>query len=197
MHVDVDISNIADHVNLGGIDQPVIGQRHVIHDVRLHEGEVNLLAGLIQQEDTKTVTGIPGLSSIPLLRRLFTGESVTHKRDELMIALIPHVIRRTEITPENLKGIAVGNATTIKLNYGQPKPDEVAAPKGPGAGVQGPGAGTQGPGAGGQGPGRGGVEGSSEAALRNKANLGRGALNPRGLRRWAEGSRRVWRGPRR
>ena len=152
MHVDIDISNIAGQVNLGGINQPIIGQRHIVHDVRLHEGEVNLLAGLIQSQDDKTVTGIPGLASIPILGRLFSGESVDHNRDEIMIALIPHIIRKTEITPENLRGIAVGNATTIKLNYAQPKPDEVGG-QGSGAGGQGPGAGGQGPGAGGQGPG--------------------------------------------
>ena len=159
LHVDVDISNIAGQVNLGGINQPIIGQRHIVHDVRLHEGEVNLLAGLIQSQDDKTITGIPGLASIPILGRLFSGSSVDHNRDEIMIALIPHVIRKTEITPENLRGIAVGNATSIKLRYAPPKPDEVAAPRagqGPGAGGQGPGVGGQGPGVGSQGPGAGG-----------------------------------------
>jgi len=128
MHVDVDISNIAGQVNLGGINQPIIGQRHIVHDVRLHEGEVNLLAGLIQSQDDKTVTGIPGLASIPLLGRLFSGQSMDHNRDEIMIALIPHIVRKTEVTPENLRGISVGNATTIKLNYAPAKPEEAARP---------------------------------------------------------------------
>ena len=48
-------------MNLGGIDQPIIGQRKVAHDIRMHEGEVNLLGGLINQQDTQQVTGIPGL----------------------------------------------------------------------------------------------------------------------------------------
>ena len=77
MHIDLDISTVSGHVNLGGIDQPIIGQRKVQHDIRMHEGEVNLLGGLINQQDSKQVTGIPGLSSIPLLRRLFTGESLS------------------------------------------------------------------------------------------------------------------------
>src|SRR5262249_51895259 len=77
MHVDLDISSVNGQVNLGGINQPIIGQRRVSHDLRVHEGEISLLGGLIQQQDNKTVTGIPGLSSIPLLRRLFSGESET------------------------------------------------------------------------------------------------------------------------
>ena len=40
MHVDLDISSVTGHVNLGGIDQPIIGQRKVSHDIRMHEGEV-------------------------------------------------------------------------------------------------------------------------------------------------------------
>ena len=128
MHVELDISNVSGTVNLGGLNQPIISQKKVIHDIRMREGEVNLLGGLIVQQEDKTVTGIPGLSSIPLLRRLFTGESVDHSRNELMIALIPHIIRRPDITPENLRGISVGNATTIKLNYG-PRPEETPAPK--------------------------------------------------------------------
>jgi general secretion pathway protein D len=127
MHVNLDISNVSGHVNLGGIDQPIIGQRKVEHDIRMHEGEVNLLGGLIQVQDSKQVTGIPGLSSVPILRRLFSGESVDHQRSELMIALIPHIVRRPDLTPDNLRGIAVGNATSIKLNYAPPQP-EAAAP---------------------------------------------------------------------
>jgi len=128
MHVELDISNVSGTVNLGGLNQPIISQKKVIHDIRMREGEVNLLGGLIVQQEDKTVTGIPGLSSIPLLRRLFSGESIDHSRNELMIALIPHIIRRPDITPENLRGISVGNATTIKLNYG-PRTEEAPAPK--------------------------------------------------------------------
>jgi general secretion pathway protein D len=117
MHIDLDISSVAGTVNLGGIEQPIIQQNKVSHDLRVKEGEVSLLAGLVQQQESKTVTGIPGLSSIPLIRRLFSGQSVDRSKSDLMIALIPHIVRRPDITPENLKGIAVGNATTIKLNY--------------------------------------------------------------------------------
>src|SRR5450759_5662286 len=59
----------------------------------MRAGEVSLLAGLVNQQDTKSTTGIPGLSGIPILRRLFTGESLDRNRSELMIAIIPHVVR--------------------------------------------------------------------------------------------------------
>ncbi len=123
IHVDLNINSVSSYVNLGGISQPVISQKKISHDIRMREGEVGLLGGLINVQETKTVTGIPGLSSIPLLKRLFSGESSEHDRSELMIVLIPHVIRRPDITPENLRAIAVGNFATVKVNYA-PKPAE-------------------------------------------------------------------------
>ena len=129
MHVDLDISNIAGQVNLGGINQPIIGQRKIAHDIRLHEGEVSLLGGLIQYAGRQNGHRHSRPCQHPDSGALFTGESVDHNRDEIMIALIPHVIRKPEITAENLRGIAVGNATSIKLSYAQTKPDEAAAPK--------------------------------------------------------------------
>jgi general secretion pathway protein D len=124
-------------VNLGGIDQPVIGQRKVTHDIRMKEGQVNVLGGLMQLQETKTKTGIPGISAIPLVGRLFSQESISNDASELVIALVPHIIRKAEITAENLRGIAVGNQTVVKLNYGarpsdqpsQPAQPETPAPK--------------------------------------------------------------------
>src|ERR1017187_8370518 len=84
LHVSLDISNVTGQVNLGGISQPIIGQRKMEHDIRLREGEVSLLGGLLNQTNSKTKTGIPWLSSIPLLGRLFSGDSMDNERDELM-----------------------------------------------------------------------------------------------------------------
>jgi general secretion pathway protein D len=123
LHVEVEISSVDNHVNLGGIDQPVIGQRKVTHDIRMKEGQVNILGGLMQLQETRTKTGIPGLAAIPLVGRLFSSENLEKDSSELVIALVPHIIRRPEITAENRKGIAVGNQTVVKLSYGA-RPDQ-------------------------------------------------------------------------
>jgi len=120
MHLELEVSTVNGHVSLGGVDEPIIGQRKMVHDVRLKEGEVSLLAGISSRQDTKTVTGIPGLSSIPLIRRLFSGESVEHTNSDLMVAIIPHIVRRQEITDVNIRGIASGTANNVKLNYDPP-----------------------------------------------------------------------------
>jgi general secretion pathway protein D len=136
MHVELDISSVAGYVNLGGIQQPIIQQNKVVHDLRVREGDVSLLAGLTQDQESKTVTGIPGLSSIPIIGKLFSGQSVDRNKSELMIALVPHIVRRPDISPENLKAIGVGNATSVKLNFA-PRPGQAAPAKSaaPGAGT--------------------------------------------------------------
>ena len=105
----------------------MIGQRKVVHDVRLREGEMNLIGGLVNTTQTRNVTGIPGLMSIPYLGRFFSTESVENSTNELVIALVPHIVRTQEITPVNLRGVAAGNDQTVRLVYAQPDNGKPAA----------------------------------------------------------------------
>lgn len=131
MHIEVEISSVVSYVNLGGISQPVISQEKVIHDIRMKDGEVNLLGGLRQSQDSTTVSGIPGLSSIPVIKWLFSTKTVSKTSQELVIALVPHIVRRPDYTEEEMRAIAVGNATVVKLNYApQAPPEGEAVPKG-------------------------------------------------------------------
>ncbi|MBZ5610659.1 MAG: tetratricopeptide repeat protein [Acidobacteriia bacterium] len=126
LHVSVDISNVSRTVNLGGLDQPVISQRKNEADIRLRDGEVSLLGGLMQSQDTLTISGIPGLTNIPVLGKyLFGSTNKDRSRGELLIALIPHIVRRPDITGLDLRGVAAGTDANVKLNYG-PRPDESA-----------------------------------------------------------------------
>src|ERR1700691_5356164 len=71
LKVVMDISSVTGTSNIGGISQPIIGQRKIEHEVRLKEGEVNLLGGMLEDSQTKSLTGIPGLAQIPILKYLF------------------------------------------------------------------------------------------------------------------------------
>jgi general secretion pathway protein D len=115
--VEIDISQVRDRIDVGGLSQPVIGQRKVSHNVRLRTGEVSMLGGLLQEQDTKNVSGVPGVGHVPVLKRLFTGESVERSQGELLIVLVPHIVRGPDISDVNLRGVAAGTETTVKLNY--------------------------------------------------------------------------------
>src|SRR3984893_6692665 len=133
LHVSVDISNIANTLNLGGLSQPVIGQKKNEADIRLKDGEVSLLGGLMSDQDTSVITGIPGLVNIPILGKyLFGNTSKDRQKEQLMIALIPHIVRRPDITGLDLRGVAAGTDATVKLSYA-PRVDGPASPPAPAA----------------------------------------------------------------
>jgi len=125
LKVVMDISQKRGDVSIGGITQPIIGQRKIEHEIRLKEGEVNLVGGLQQLQTTKQVSGIPGLSSIPVVRRLFSSESTEKDESELMIALIPHIVRTPGINEVNLRAILAGTEAVTRLSY-SPQPDAAA-----------------------------------------------------------------------
>jgi general secretion pathway protein D len=123
LHVEVEVSAVDQYVNIGGISQPVIGQTKNTADIRLREGEVNILSGLSQNSDGTTVAGLPGLTNIPLLGQFLFGSSTKNKStSELMIALIPHIIRTQNYSEENTKGIYTGTEQAIKVYHAQKTP---------------------------------------------------------------------------
>jgi len=128
MHVEIEISNVRDRIDIGGISQPVIGQRKIIHDIRLKEGESSIIGGLMQSQTTRSVSGIPGLAQIPLLGRLFSNERLEKSDNEILIVLQPHVVRIPELTELNLRGISTGTDQMVKLTFAPEKNDHPALP---------------------------------------------------------------------
>ena len=125
LHIEVTVSSVQQYINIGGISQPIIQQSANVADIRLREGEVNILGGLSQSQDTALVNGIPGLVNIPVLGKTLFGSDHTDKiRAELMIALVPHIVRTPDYSAENLRGIYAGTDQVVKINYA-PKPGEV------------------------------------------------------------------------
>ena len=124
LKVMVDVSSVTGRVNIGGIDQPIISQRKIEHDVRLVEGEVNILGGLIERTQTKSVTGWPGLAKIPFLRYFFSSENIENLENEILIVLIPRIVRLPSITEANLRSISSGSDTNVSVR----REGEVAAP---------------------------------------------------------------------
>lgn len=117
MKVIVEVSSVAGRVNIGGIEQPIISQRKIEHDIRLKEGEVNVLGGIVEESETKSVSGWPGVSRIPFLRYFFSGESVDRSESEVLIVLTPRIVRLPEVTPENLRSILAGTDQNVEVRF--------------------------------------------------------------------------------
>src|SRR5207249_1585540 len=115
LKVTMDISSQTNTVSIGGIDQPVISQRKIDHQIRLREGEVNLLGGIFEDQDQNSFTGIPGLGQIPVLKYIFGSEKIDHTKNEVVFIMIPHLVRDQDVSDLNLRPIDVGTDSVIEL----------------------------------------------------------------------------------
>src|SRR6266567_3551212 len=132
LKISMDISNVTGQSHIGGLSQPIIGQRKIEHEIRLKEGEVNLLGGMLEDSTTKSLSGIPGLSQIPILRYLFGQTNTEHRENEIVFALIPHIVRSQDLSELNQRALQVGTASAIELRrVSRPAPGDGGAPTQP------------------------------------------------------------------
>jgi general secretion pathway protein D len=117
LKVSLDISSVTGQSNIGGISQPIIGQRKIEHEIRLKEGEVNLLGGMMEDTQTQSWSGYPGLSQIPFLKYFFGQDTRDHRENELVFALIPHIVRGPDVNDLNQRLIDVGTANSLQLRH--------------------------------------------------------------------------------
>ena len=116
MKLKVELSNVAGVVSAGGgVSQPIIGTREIETQIRLKDGETNLLAGLIREEERSTMSGVAGLSQIPLLKSLFGTTEKESKTTDIVLTLTPHIIRVPDITLADLEPLWIGTDQDVGL----------------------------------------------------------------------------------
>src|SRR6266705_2682245 len=120
----VEVASHTGDQSIGGITQPIISQRVIEDDIRLKEGEVNIIGGLVQRTDSKTLEGWPGLAKLPLLRYLFSHDKTEHQEDEVLIVLTPRIVRIPEWTKSNLRPLYSGSETNVQVK----RESEIRAP---------------------------------------------------------------------
>ena len=91
----------------GYADIPIINNRELKSVMRLRDGESQLIAGLLRDEERKTIKGIPGLKDIPGLGRLFGSEDTTIEQTDVIMTITPYIIRAVKSGPEDTKPIWV------------------------------------------------------------------------------------------
>ena len=87
---------------------PTFNSRTVNSTIRLRDGETNLLAGLILDNERRGLTGIPGLANVPFLGRLFARNRDEAQQTDIVMTLTPHIIRRSDIDERDLRSFLVG-----------------------------------------------------------------------------------------
>ena len=120
LHLKVEISNVAQNELIAGVEEPVIGQKVNEANIRLKDGEVSLMGGLTTDQDTNTVSGIPGIANMPVLGYLFGDHNSNRQKDDIIVALIPHIIRTPNMGSPGDEGILAGTERVVRVERRAP-----------------------------------------------------------------------------
>lgn len=142
MDLMVQSSTRGQDVNIAGQNLPSFGNRQVTTKLRLRDGESNLLAGLLREDERRSLRGFPGAIHVPVLKQLFSANDTAIAQTDIIFLLTPHIIRPLELTERDLNPIYVG--TTQNPNVGgppallapQPEPPTAPVPAAAAPGVQ-------------------------------------------------------------
>ena len=115
LKISLEVSDIDSYQSIGGLSEPVIGQRKVDLDIRLRDGEVNLIGGIMEHQDVKSMNGLPWLSQIPGLKYLFGQSNKELKDTETVFALMPHIVRRLDLDDISLRSVEVGTQNVVEV----------------------------------------------------------------------------------
>jgi general secretion pathway protein D len=117
----VTLSNISGALN--GL--PTFGNREITTTIRLKDGETNMLAGLIRDEERTVMTGLPGLSDLPLIGRMFGHNRTEGHESDIVLTLTPHIVRVLDLSEADLRpfrlGRDAGGTPTVDLPTALPR----------------------------------------------------------------------------
>ncbi len=108
---------------------PTFSNRTVNSVLRLRDGETNIIAGLITDRETTSLSGLPGISSIPLIGRIFGRTQKEAVETDIIMTISPRILYKPEFSEADLKSFSVGSDSSPLLFEVPPAPAQ--APAGP------------------------------------------------------------------
>jgi len=113
LEIVVESSRVGPNIDVAGTSLPSFGSRRAATTLRMRDGESNLLAGLIKEEDRAVVRGMPGLNRIPFIRSIFGGSDTTVGSSDIVMIITPRILRSQELTPADLAPMYVGTGNSF------------------------------------------------------------------------------------
>ena len=113
----------------GGL--PTFANREINTQIRLRDGETNMLAGLIRDEERRSLDGIPGLSDLPVIGRVFAHNKTEVTQSDIILTLTPHIIRVLDVNEADLRAFRVGRDSGASIGGDLPPALDIPAPAAP------------------------------------------------------------------
>ncbi|MDO8677566.1 MAG: hypothetical protein Q7R30_03255 [Acidobacteriota bacterium] len=134
--LDISIENSArgQDTNIAGQNLPSFFSRKVETKLRLRDGESNLLAGLLREDERRSLTGFPGIMRLPIVRQLFSNNENNIKQTDIVMLLTPRIVRTHELRASDMSPIYIGTQSNMSLGGpppvigGEPEPPPAAPP---------------------------------------------------------------------
>ena len=127
LDLEVENSTVGPPILVAGQSLPTFGTRRVATRLRLRDGESNLLAGLLQQEDRRVLRGLPGLLRLPVLRHLFGATDASVQETDIVLLLTPRIVRTQGLTQADVSPIHIGRPGRLGVTG---PPPQLGAPGG-------------------------------------------------------------------
>ena len=136
LDLEVENSTLGPSILVAGQSLPTFGTRNVETRLRLRDGESNLLAGLLREQDRQTLKGIPGLMRLPIFKQLFSANDQSVQTTDIVMLLTPRIVRGHQLTQQDVSPIHIGTQRNIGITGPPPRiatAPEVASATGPAA----------------------------------------------------------------
>ena len=133
----LEVSNILEQLNISGTIAYKLGTRNTATTLRLRDGETQVLAGLISDEDRRAANKIPYLGDLPITGRLFSNTTDQRNKTEIIMLLTPRVVRnlaRPETVAAQFSSGTDANPGAPPLRLAATAPGALAIAPGVGAG---------------------------------------------------------------
>lgn len=92
----------------GFANLPTFSTSRVEKTIRLKSGETSIIAGLIRDEERRSMRGLPGVAKIPFVGKMFAANDTTIEQTDIVLSLSPHIIRGLQLTPDDQKMLWLG-----------------------------------------------------------------------------------------
>ena len=112
--LNLEVSNVTDIIQTESGRAYQIGTRTASSSLRLHDGETQVMAGLIDDHDRSTAGRIPGIGQLPVLGRLFSNNTGDTRKSEIVLSITPRIIRPQAIPDARYADVWSGTEASLR-----------------------------------------------------------------------------------
>jgi general secretion pathway protein D len=118
---DISVELLVENGSLGkglvvaGQQLPSFNTRKVVTKLRLRDGESNLLAGLLQEDERRSLRGFPVILHLPIIKQLFSANDNTIGQTDIVMLMTPRIVRTHELSQQDVNPIFVGTQQNLGL----------------------------------------------------------------------------------